>query len=432
MKNKLEKIVENFKIKIKTFLKNFIEYTIENDVRIYRLKHTPLKVKKSLIKRAERTCGKYQIQRNKVVFDNYMGKSYGGNCKYVTEELLKRNSELEIVWMVENVAAHIGEFPKQVRLVEYKSEQAMLEYYTAAVWICNYHLIAYFNKGLQKRKGQYYIQMWHGALGIKKIENDCECLTESSSWYYLAEKNSRNTDYWISNSAFETDVYRRAFWNVNQVLEYGHPRNDLFFGCDLSEVEQKVKQALQIEAEENIVLYVPTFRENGGFPENKIAVGQIVQALGDRFGGSWRMVVRLHPRMQGTAEHVCDMKNADHVVTKNYPDIQELLAASQVVITDYSSCIFDFLFTDRPGFIYAPDVEAYNNERGFYYPLEETPFPIAEDNEQLIQNVRAFDENSYRRNVKEFIAGKGCVEDGQAAVRVAELVENIVQKVGTE
>ena len=62
-----------------------------------------------------------------------------------------------------------GNFP-QVRLVEYGSKEAMFEYYTAAVWVCNYHLIHYWNQGLVKRFGQYYIQMWHGSFGIKKIE----------------------------------------------------------------------------------------------------------------------------------------------------------------------------------------------------------------------------------------------------------------------
>lgn len=79
--------------------------------------------------------------------------------------------------------------------------------------------------------------------------------------------------------------------------------------------------------------------------------------------------------MQNSLEKVCIDEKKQIVKADAYPDIQELLAAAQVVITDYSSCIFDFLLTVRPGFLFVPDLEHYDQERGFYYKLEETPFP---------------------------------------------------------
>lgn len=414
------------KLRIKKLLKLFWNYTIQDDVRIYSLKHTPIKIKRSLVQKAEKELGKYPIQKNKIVFDNYMGKGYGGNCKYVTEELLKRNTDVEIVWIVKDIERHRQEFPPQVRLVEYKSKEALKEYYTAGFWICNYHLIAYFNMGLTKQEGQCYIQMWHGSLGIKRIEKDCGCLTASKSWEYLAQKNSRNTDYWISNSSFETGIYQRAFWSVRRVLEYGHPRNDLFFQEDSLSIEQKVKAALGIAKDEQIVLYVPTFRENGSFPENRLNIEELIEGLQERFSGKWRVAVRLHPRMERRIWQVCMGEQESIVVADEYPDIQELLYAAKVVITDYSSCIFDFLFTKRPGFIYAPDIAAYNNERGFYYRLEDTPFSIASDNRQLAENIRSFDEECYKQRISEFMKEKGCIEDGHAAERVSSLVEKIL------
>ncbi len=410
--------------RIRQFLKIFIEYTIENDTKIYRLKYTPLKIKQSLTKKAEGKFAHYPVQENKIVFDNYMGRGYGCNSKYVTEELLRRRADLDIVWVVKNAEAHKGEFPENVRLVEYLSDQAMKEYYTAKVWVCNYHLVAYFEKGLQKKASQKYIQMWHGSLGIKKIENDCDCLTKKQSWTYLAKKNSENTDYWISNSAFETDVYQRAFWNVKQVLEYGHPRNDLFFRQDMDLIKKKVKSYLGIAPEKRVALYVPTFRESGAFPKEKIDFDRMLESLGQRFGGSWQGVVRLHPRMDEKAEPVYHGKDSRKVIKGDYPDIRELLAAADVVLTDYSSCIFDFLLTGRPAFIYAPDIEQYNDERGFYYKLEKTPFPIAETNRELLENIEKFDERSYRSQTEHFLSEKGCLEDGHAAERVCDLIES--------
>ena len=164
--------MQAIKKKLKRIIKLFITYKIENDTRVYQLKYTPFTVKKSLIKKTFQQYGNTSINTKKIIFDNYMGHGYGCNCKYVTEELIRRGTDFDLVWIVKDANAHKGEFPPKVRLVEYGSKEAMFEYYTAAVWVCNYHLIHYWNQGLVKRFGQYYIQMWHGSFGIKKIEKN--------------------------------------------------------------------------------------------------------------------------------------------------------------------------------------------------------------------------------------------------------------------
>ena len=102
--------------------------------------------------------------------------------------------------------------------------------------------------------------------------------------------------------------------------------------------------------------------------------------------------------------------------------------SADAAITDYSSCIFDFLLTKNPGFIYAPDIETYNNERGFYYPLEQTPFPIARNNTELTYNILNFNSNDYNTNVERFLKDKGCIDDGQASARVCDLIDQILNK----
>ena len=78
-----------------------------------------------------------------------------------------------------------------------------------------------------------------------------------------------------------------------------------------------------------------------------------------------------------------------------------------------------------PGFIFATDIEEYNTERGFYYPLESTPFPIARDNDELVRAVEQFDEAGYKDDVERFLAEKGCIEDGHAAERVADKIAEL-------
>lgn len=362
------------------------------------------------------------IVPNKIVFDNYMGKGFGCNPKYVALKLLEKYpGQFDIVWLA--TKKNNNGFPEGIRVVDYASRLAREEFATAKVWISNYHKISFIKKGMYKRPGQYYIQMWHGSLGIKKIENDVKGLTVNTSWLNMAKLNSYMTDYWISNSDFETAIYKRAFWDVENVLEYGHPRDDILLG-DTSEARQKVAQTYGIEGKK-ILFYAPTFREDYRLDCYQIDYLGLQKELAEKFGGEWAILVRLHPRVQKYASLVIP-KNDTIFDATNYQDIQELLAAADCMISDYSSCIFDYVLTHRPALIYAPDLEKYNTERGFYYPLEETPFPIAHDNFQLLEYVKNFDLPKYEKNCDEFLKEKGCMEDGRAAERVADLIYQLV------
>lgn len=416
---------------IKDLGKRFIDYTIERDRRIYRLRHTPFCLRLSLVRRFEKRYGALPVCPRKVVIDNYMGNGYGCNGKYVTERLLSRRADLDIVWVVREKEAMWEQFPPGVRLVEYDTKEALYEYATAAVWLCNYHLVKYLNRGLQKKEGQAYIQMWHGSFGIKKIEQDCGILTEMKSWNYLAQKNAALTDYWISNSRFETEIYRSAFWGAGEILEYGHPRNDIFFCADKEDLRRGTKEALALKAEARVVLYVPTFRERGASSAGKLPVGELLHALQEKWGYDYRFVVRFHPRMAQNERASLLEKWQDVPVTDatGYPDIQELLLCADLVITDYSSCIFDFMLTGRPGFLFVPDRDSYGEERGFYYPLEQAPFPVAQTKEALIEQIRCFDTDLYQKSVAAFLKQKGSKEDGQASERVARLVQELCGKV---
>lgn len=419
---------EFMKSQLRNIIKFFWDYDIINDMRIYQLRNTPIKIKTSLCKNVQKKYGSLPVNPNKIVFNNYMGKGYGDNCKYVTEELLRTNQNMEIVWVVDGIEQYRSGFPSSIRLVEYKSEDAMYEYCTAGIWVSNYHLIEYFNRGLIKKEKQTYIQLWHGSLGIKKIEKDCASLTESKSWTYLAQKNSELTDYWISNSTFESEVYKSAFWSVKNILELGHPRNDILFLDNHDTIEEKVKKYLNVNKEDKLVLYAPTFREgnDGAIPVLKIE--ELRDALRESFGGEWKVIIRTHPRANEQLELLCNERSEHIRVANDYPDIQELMICADVAITDYSSWIFDYMLTKKPGFILAPDMSEYNSQRGFYYRIETTPFPIALSHQQLIENIHHMDVESYKRNVDEFLLDKGCIEDGQASESMVKFIRDIRMK----
>lgn len=421
--------------KLKRILKTFIRLSYEGDKvvplvyfkvpfvrnRIFQLR-LPVSINRK--KCFAFFYGREEIQKNKIVFDNYKGKSFGCNPKYVTLKLMEKYpNAFDIVWTVKSDDKKAADFPKGVRLVDYGSCAAKKEYATAKVWVQNYHLLDYIRRGLHIRPGQYFVQMWHGSLGIKKIENDVPLLINENSFFSLAKESSEMTTHWISNSAFETDVYKQAFWGVENVLEYGHPRNDLLINGDDSVVD-KVKRHFGIEGKK-VMFYAPTFREDYRMECYQIDYACLKQTLEEEFGGEWVFVVRLHPRVRKFSNQI--LPEVDYIFDGTfYPDIQELILTADSMITDYSSCIFDFLLTRRPGFIFATDIEEYNTERGFYYPLETTPFPVATDNETLLENIRNFDLEEYKENTAAFLDEKGCVEDGKASERVAHLIAELI------
>mgnify|MGYP004660308555 CR=1 FL=1 len=410
---------------IRSLAKKIIAYTIEDEYKVYRLRKTKLRIRIRFTGKYHKKFDHEPVCPNKIVFDNYMGNGYGCNPKYVLKSLLEMSEEmtegLDLVWITKTPELLRPILPARVRIVLYDSEQAFYEYATAKLWVKNFQMVHLLNQGLLKKPEQVYIQMWHGSFGIKKIEGDCGYLNADKAWLALAKKNAAYTDFWISNSRFETEVYKRAFWGAGKILEYGHPRNDLFFERDQLQYKRKVQEAYGIAPEKKLFFYMPTFRDQDHGLLQPLPYEKIAEALEIRFGGEWVCLVRLHPR-RVSREQIEALKEQAVMDATMYTDVQELLAAADAMVTDYSSAIFDFMLTKRPGFILAEDYDAYEQVRGFYYPLTDTPFPLAKTDVELLEQIRIFDEERYGQKIDAFLEEKGSVEDGNAAKRVAELI----------
>ena len=106
--------------------------------------------------------------------------------------------------------------------------------------------------------------------------------------------------------------------------------------------------------------------------------------------------------------------------------MQELLCAADILITDYSSCMWDFSLMYKPCFIYATDIDQYKQERDFYTPMSEWPFPIATNTDELINNILNFNQEEYVEKVKQHHKALGSFEDGHACERVCKLIEDII------
>ncbi|WP_027206751.1 CDP-glycerol glycerophosphotransferase family protein [Butyrivibrio fibrisolvens] len=360
------------------------------------------------------------VVHNRIMFITF-NHSYSCNPKYICEELIKRNANVEIYWGVTNMntRGYVPDLPN-VHVVKMNS----YEYFVAA---CSSHVIIINSLLGDKfypfpvKKEQRVFETWHGSLGIKRF--DLAHYNTNLSWPEAAIRTGKLTNYCISNSKFEEDVFRETFWPETRIMRLGHARNDIFFDTYKEKRAQWKKEFFEergLDPETKLCLYAPTFRDTHNFEVYDLNCDRLVEALEERFGGEWKILLRYHDNDKKKEKTQNKLKQDCVIDVTDLPDIQELLSFVDCGITDYSSWIYDFVLSGKPGFIYARDVEIYNNERGFYFKLEESPFPVAKCNDEMMQNVRSFDEKLYADKVKEFLDGKECMDDGHASERIAD------------
>jgi CDP-glycerol glycerophosphotransferase len=354
-----------------------------------------------------------KVKPNKIIFMTF-NHTYSCNPKYICQELLRQKLPVDIVWVVKPDKPI--DTPEGVRQVVYGTFAYLKEVATAKVWVDNAFGFSW-NPIPIKKKNQFYIQTWHGSLGLKRIGKEN---VKNKRWSFAARLNAKWVDLCISNSAFETDVFRQTHWPKNAILELGHARNDVLF-AENAAIAARVRQHFGIQDGTKIALYAPTFRNDDATACYDLDHSRLLDALAQKFGGAWVLLNRYHMKtLKARDAQVSDPRILDATA---YPDIQELMVASDVGITDYSSWICDFVLTGRPGFLYAPDLAVYDRERGFYYPLEETPFPIAQSNDELMQNILDFDARLYADKKDQFLAARGCKETGSAAKQIVEVIK---------
>lgn len=364
-----------------------------------------------------------KVNPKKIFFMTFQG-DYTCNPKYITEELIRENVDCEIVWgMRISQINNSFNVPRQIKMVDRYTYEYYQELASSRIWVLN--SVEAFKNPIKKKKNQILIETWHGSLGIKRFDKDAN---HGKAWVKAAEYCGKITDYCISNSKFEDKVFKDTFWKNSEILDLGHPRNDMLFenGECLGRHKKEIIQRLGLDANTHYVLYGPTFRDSHNFDCYRIDYNKLIETLEKKFGGVWKVLVRFHPTVRNFSKGIIrDSLNVIDVT--DYPDIQEIMLISDVAITDYSSWIYDFILTRKPGFIFATDISQYNHERGFYYKLESTPFSIATDNEQLMSNILQFDNIYYEKKVEEFLKNKGCVECGEASKKIVCIIKKLLE-----
>lgn len=369
--------------------------------------------------------------RRKVVAAAFWGRIYGDNPKPIVEKLHEIDDNIDMVWLKRTFAGF--SVPQWMRVVPPMSRdnnfmgilKAVYEMSTAKVWISSSGI----PKGCRKREGQLYIETFHGGLGIKKIMDDCN--SDAVRKIASGVGSVLDADVMISQSDHLTNIYRRAFHYNGPVFKCGYPKNDIFFN-DNRETANAVKESLSLK-NENIFLYVPTFRDYFRYDFDlscyQVDYNALKLSLEKRFGGPWTILVKWHPNWVDKIKEQVILPSGVLDVS-DFSDTQQLILAADAAMTDYSSTIFDAALKRIPCFTFATDFEKYMDERGVYYTMDELPFPCARSNQELVDNIINFNFDNYIMKWDAFVQKMGLYEPGNAseviAGKVLDFLDGIV------
>ncbi len=357
------------------------------------------------------------MHKNRFVFLCMGGNSYGDSVKCLSDYISEHHRNAEIVWAFSD--NYFGKVDCRHKKVIFGS----LKYYYYVVSSKYYISNCYVPFMLIKRKGQVVLQTWHGTalkrIGLDAVETSDHTRFENFIRPDVKDIGNKQTDIFISGSTFMTEVYHRALKFSKEISLTGTPRTDVFFS-DSREISGRVKSYFKIDKSANIILYAPTFRPGGSFDYYNIDLLKVKNYFSLKGNREYVIMVRLHPNIAAKSDELKNCLPFSYIDASYYPDMQELLCATDVLVTDYSSVMFEFMFTYKPVVLYVPDKDIYN--RGFYFKLESLPFIIIENNQEILDKLNQYDNDFYKEEVMAFCKKYGFVEDGHATERVYSLL----------
>ena len=359
--------------------------------------------------------------RNAVLFEAFDGKVVGDSPLDIFNALKVAQPDLEFFWTVKpGVLAPAGSVG-----VKYGSREWLKVLATAKYLVNNSAFPWYF----KKVAGQVYLQTWHGT-PLKRLVRDIEAGKVSAQYLSTMRKEAAAWDYLISPSSYATKCFESAFGfpiksgaaskSTGHVLEVGYPRNDRLNASadERAALRNRVRKQLGVKsAQTQLVLYAPTWRDTN---RNAIGTLQTVNHIdaATKLPKGFQLMYRGHSMTLDA--HNAKTANGAIDVT-DYPDITELYLAADVLITDYSSVMFDFAVTGKPMIFLTPDIEKYVADRGFYFDfVGEAPGPICHTTAEVIGALEIINDvaKQYGKSYKAWQQKFNSLEDGKATTRV--------------
>ena len=372
---------------------------------------------KMFVRRMATRLNSFKPIEKKVIFNSFGGKQYSLDPRAISEKMHMMYPEFKLVWVIWPQYRSNIDIPDYIKVIDGRWE-FVREMATAAAYVTTNPL----EKDIVKRKGQFFIQTWHGDRGFKR------CLYEA--WGYREGKkveifDNELTDLCIAASDYGVDVYHNAFRYNGEILKIGMPRNDKLIDPNTNEVET-IKSRLGISAGTKVLIYAPTFSDsNKGIQDAMIDINGTLKFL-MKNGEDWICLVRSHSASKGIA-----IESNSHIINVSaYPDIADLLLISDMLITDFSSCAGDFILRKKPVILALFDEYGYRQtEQNFRVKVEDTGFLIAHNQHELIDILRTYTLDEFADNCDKVLRFYGTIENGNSAEEICNRIKKAYESI---
>lgn len=351
------------------------------------------------------------IKNNVVVFEGWWGSKYHCNPKYFYEYIDKNYKNYKCVWLLNDDYIPIHGNGIRIR------RKSLKYYYYLAVgkyFINNVN----FHDEYEKRNGQIEIQTMHGTpLKTLGLDVPGELNTEEKRNLFLRRCN--RWDYLIVQSNKASEITASCYAFKKEFLRTGYPRNDILFEKNNEKDIALLKEKMGIPTDKKVLMYAPTWRKRDSF-EMKLDLEDMKKT----FGEDYVLILRVHPfAYKGLNKEILN----DFVLDfSSYESVEELYLVSDVVITDYSSVMFDYTILNRPILFYTYDLKEYRDDlRGFNFDFEaEAPGPIIATYDELKQSIVEIDDTykQYYEALQNFRRKFNEYEKGDASKQIYDIV----------
>ena len=339
-----------------------------------------------------------RVKKNVILFSSMSGKNYEFSSPYhiYLKIVEKYGDKYEYIWAFSNVQKANQYNGKRVKIDTFKYFLVVLK---AGIWITDVNI----ERGLRlKRKKQYYVNTWHGSV-IKSYP-------KKRKDYML-----NNVDIFCSDGSYY-DAFFRKYYHVNEkaLLHCGRPREDDIFIYEKN--KNKLREELGIKNDEYVILYMPTWRENGTTPY--FDVNYVLEHI-----SHLKIIFHAHNLDESNSQFSNQVLNLS-----NEKNLNKLYAISDLMISDYSSCIYDFLLLHKPVVLYAKDYEDYRSNRGLEIDFQkEFPNSIVTNENDLVNLIIKLKNDSQEEQFTSFLNKIVQVQD-----RKIKAVDAIITKMNED
>lgn len=352
--------------------------------------------------------------RRAVLLESFGGTAITDACLALDREFARTLPDLARYWTVvdRSVAVPAGSTP-----LLFESEEWFDALSSCQLLVNNNNFPYYF----RKRSDQVYAQVWHGT-PLKKIGADVPSANLSLRYRALMKREALQWDVLIAQSTWAADVLAKAFGYSGDVLSLGYPRNDaLLDPHENAALRDAVRVHFGVSQSQTVVLYAPTWRDDLKDPSGHYSrVDKVgLKALASLLGPDYIVLYRGHTNSANAAQSALPASVIDVTM---FPELNALIAASDALITDYSSIMFDYPVTGKPIAFMVPDLARYRDAtRGFYFDFESSaPGPLLRKPAEaaaFCESVRHGTHALSERYVK-WVARFAPRDDGHAAERI--------------